>query len=99
MKQYWKAQQLLEESTDNKMHAQNPIFLASEKLLVDVYIGLGEGDKAEKMQESVVEAMTKSCGYDSEKLIPELEHLANIYQKSNQLGKRHRVKLRLLRYR
>ncbi|KAF9524590.1 hypothetical protein CPB83DRAFT_909795 [Crepidotus variabilis] len=99
LERYDEAQQLLEELTENKMHEENPILLASKELLVDLYIKLGKLDDAEKRQEEIIAAKSKSFGYDSDKIIPDLEKLVDIYQKNNHLGKRHHVKLRLLRYR
>ncbi|KAF9524592.1 hypothetical protein CPB83DRAFT_909796 [Crepidotus variabilis] len=99
LKRYNEAQKLLEELMENKMHTENPILVASKELLVTVYIESGKFDEAEKIQEKIIEEITEKFGYDSDKLIPELERLADIYQKNNHLGKRHHVKLRLLRYR
>ncbi|KAF9524595.1 hypothetical protein CPB83DRAFT_860956 [Crepidotus variabilis] len=99
LKQYHKAQQLLEELLEEKMHGENPILVASKELLVTVYMESKEWEQGEKIQERIVQEMTERFGYDSEKLIPELNRLVNIYHQNNHLGKRHRVKLRLLRYR
>ncbi|KAF9524586.1 hypothetical protein CPB83DRAFT_860939 [Crepidotus variabilis] len=99
LKRYNEAQQLLEELMENKMHEENPILLASKALLVGLFTELGKFDEAEKRQEEIIAAKSSSFGYDSEKLIPDLERLADIYQKNNHLGKRHQVKIRLLRYR
>ncbi|KAF9524611.1 hypothetical protein CPB83DRAFT_909810 [Crepidotus variabilis] len=99
LKRYNKAQVLLEELMDGKMHRENPILVASKELLVTLFIESGQFDEAEKKQEQIVEEMSETFGYDSKKLITELERLAYIYQMSKHLGKRHHVKLRLLRYR
>ncbi|KAF9524591.1 hypothetical protein CPB83DRAFT_946583 [Crepidotus variabilis] len=99
MKRYNGANYLLEELMENKMHKENPILLTSRELLVNLLLKLGELDAAEKKQEEIIEAKSNSFGYDSDKLIPDLEKLVDICQRNKHLGKRHHVKLRLLRYR
>lgn len=90
---------VVEELMYRKMHKENPILLASKELLFDLFCALGKPEEAGKRQQEIVKAKTNSFGYDSKKLIPDLERLADIYQNRNQLGKRHHVKIRLLRYR
>ncbi|KAF9524608.1 hypothetical protein CPB83DRAFT_860977 [Crepidotus variabilis] len=69
------------------------------ELLVSFYLESGKLDTAEKKQEQIIEEMTERFGYDSEKLILELEKLVDICQRNNHFGKRHDIKVRLLRYR
>ncbi|KAF9524604.1 hypothetical protein CPB83DRAFT_909805 [Crepidotus variabilis] len=99
LKQYNEAQQLLEGLMEDKMHMENPILVASKEHLVTLFIESGQPSEAEKRQEKTIEEMTERFGYDSKKLIPNLERLADIYQENNHLGMRHHVKVRLLRYR
>ncbi|KAF9524601.1 hypothetical protein CPB83DRAFT_886153 [Crepidotus variabilis] len=97
-------EKIIEEMTTDYGHSSDNLIPALNKLAsireiaVNFYLKSKQLDQAENMQEKIVQEMTKRFGYDSEELIPALEKLADICQRNEHLGKRHHVKLRLLRY-